>query len=47
MTEPEPPSDWRDLTRTDYEYPEEIQNLDSRRERRREKKRWRKADKAP
>ncbi|MGZ0153712.1 hypothetical protein ACXJJ3_42050 (plasmid) [Kribbella sp. WER1] len=47
MTEkPEPPSDWRDLTRNDYDYPEEILELDSGRERRRGKRRWRKADRA-
>ncbi|MFG1820574.1 hypothetical protein ACGFIF_42925 [Kribbella sp. NPDC049174] len=45
MTEqPQRPDDWRDLLNSDYDYPDELLETDSGRVRRRNKRRWRKAD---
>lgn len=43
---PDPPSDWRNLLSNDYDYPDELEEIESGRARRRGKRRWRKADKA-
>jgi hypothetical protein len=40
---PDEPTNWRDMVRTGYDYPEEIDEL-SRRERRRAKRTWRRDD---
>ncbi|TCC33715.1 hypothetical protein [Kribbella sindirgiensis] len=42
---PDEPTNWRDMVRTDYDYPDEIDEL-SRRERRRAKRTWRRDDQA-
>lgn len=42
---PDQPANWRDMVRADYDYPEEMDDL-NRRERRRAKRTWRRDDQA-
>ncbi|WP_432951316.1 hypothetical protein ACQPXM_41190 (plasmid) [Kribbella sp. CA-253562] len=42
--DPQRPNDWRDLLNPDYDYSDEILDTESGRGRRRNKRRWRKAD---